>query len=303
MRTLVSIPLPLLLVVVVVVVVPYHTCHARWNATGYVRNLWATPVMEYTGLFGEEQLLGFAKEVKDLWAKFLEERSDPTKPRRTTKSLAFHTSTPNDKDRINEEFYNFQGRNPLPPVTLETVWQAFIFACNKYIEETGMPNIEYQRETLEGGSIEWTKEKNPRRGKQYCWSSVQFGGTHHDVHTHPGSSLAGTLYLEVPPDGGALSLMDPRGPMPPFNYAYRIVPEAGKFAIFPSTVPHAVHATPGDQPRVSISCNHPGDWQKFATSKNVFGEKTWTHEMMTREEAMEAQKQKQQQKEKATVKN
>ncbi len=26
------------------------------------------------------------------------------------------------------------------------------------------------------------------------------------------------MYLEVPPDGGALSLMDPRGPLPPFQY-------------------------------------------------------------------------------------
>lgn len=258
---------------------------ARWNATGVVRNLWATPVMEYTGLFSEEQLAAFATDVKTSWSNFLKERSIPDKKRAVvTKSQAFGTSTKNDKDKINEEFFNYQSRNPINAATLETVWQGFIFSCNKFIEETDIPPIEYQRETLAGGSIEWTTDKFPRRGNQYCWGSVQFGGTHHDIHTHPGSSLAGTLYLEVPPDGGALSLSDPRGPMPPFNYAYRVLPEAGKYVIFPATLPHAVHATPGEIPRVSISCNHPGDWKKFTTSQVVWGESTWSHEMMSREE-------------------
>lgn len=263
--------------------------NARWNATGTVRNLWATPVMEYKGLFSSEQLDAFAADVQASYAAFLEERANPL-TRRSIKSQAFGTSTPNDKDRINEEFFNYQARHPINQATLETVWQAFVFACSKYIEETGMPPIDYQRETLEGGSLEWTKGGVPRRGSQYCWGSVQHGGTHHDIHTHPGSALAGTLYLKVPPDGGALTLSDPRGPMPPFNYAYRILPEAGNIVIFPSTLPHGVHSTPGEMPRVSISCNHPGDWQKFATSKTVYGESSWSHEMMSREERMEQQR-------------
>ena len=76
--------------------------------------------------------------------------------------------------------------------------------------------------------------------------------------------------------------------MPPFNYAFRILPEAGKYVIFPGTLPHAVHATPGERPRVSISCNHPGDWKKFTTGKVVYSESTWSHEMMSREEHMAA---------------
>jgi hypothetical protein len=111
------------------------------------------------------------------------------------------------------------------------------------------------------------------------------------VHTHPGAALAGTIYLEIPFDGGALSLSDPRGPMPPFNHAYRILPRTGTFAIFPATVPHAVHSTPGEMPRVSISCNHPGDWTKLTTSKTVWGEITFTHEMMSPEEALAQRKQ------------
>eukprot|EP00587_Corethron_hystrix_P007090 CAMPEP_0113320082 /NCGR_PEP_ID=MMETSP0010_2-20120614/14021_1 /TAXON_ID=216773 ORGANISM="Corethron hystrix, Strain 308" /NCGR_SAMPLE_ID=MMETSP0010_2 /ASSEMBLY_ACC=CAM_ASM_000155 /LENGTH=249 /DNA_ID=CAMNT_0000177769 /DNA_START=186 /DNA_END=935 /DNA_ORIENTATION=+ /assembly_acc=CAM_ASM_000155 len=248
--------------------------------------------MEYSGLFNDDQLKAFAADVKSSWSDFLLERSNP-QTRRKTKSLAFGASTVNDKDRINEEFFNYQSRNPIKYHTLETVWRAFLFACQKFIKEAELPPIEYQRETKEGGSLEWTIEPNPKRGPGYCWGSVQFGGTHHDIHTHPGAALAGTLYLEVPPDGGALSLNDPRGLLPPFSLAYRILPEAGKFSIFPATLPHSVHATPGERPRVSISCNHPGDWKKFTTAKVVFGESTWSHEMLSREEMIEKQQQQQ----------
>ena len=138
---------------------------ARWNATGVVRNLWATPIMEYKGLFSDEQLAAFASDVKTSWATFLKHRSE-NKGKVVTKAQAYGTSTANDKDKINEEFFNYQSRNPINAATLETVWQGFVFACNKFVEETGMPPIEYQRETLTGGSIEWTKDKFPKRGNQ-----------------------------------------------------------------------------------------------------------------------------------------
>jgi len=262
---------------------------AKWNATGTMRQLWATPVLEYDGLFSEDQLALFTADIKQTYADFLIERSDPARRRAIKQSLT-HSSTATDKDRLNEEFYNYQGRNPIPHHTLETVWQAFVFACNKYVTESGLPPLDYQRETAEGGSLEWTKGGVPRRGRQYCWGSVQNDGVHHDTHTHQGSALAGTIYMSVPDDGGALFLVDPRGPMPPFQWSYRIAPKQGNMVIFPATLPHGVHSTAGTEPRVSISCNHPGDWQKFTNSRTIFQENTWTHEMMSREDVKAARK-------------
>lgn len=263
---------------------------SAWKATGNLRQIWATPVMEYRGLFSKEQLQQFSKEVQDKYADFLKEREDPSTPRRSIKPEAEHSSTPNDKDRMNEEFFNYQSRNPLSHPTLETIWQAFCFAVSKYVKESGLPDIEYQRPNAIGTALEWTKGGTPIRGKQYCWGSVQSRGMHHDIHTHPGAAVAGTIYLKVPDDGGALTLSDPRGPLPPFNYAYRIAPEDGLMVLFPATLPHGVHSTPGHLPRVSISCNFPGDWKKFTTSKVVWNETTWSHDMMSREEAMAARK-------------
>eukprot|EP00547_Thalassionema_nitzschioides_P011097 CAMPEP_0194260236 /NCGR_PEP_ID=MMETSP0158-20130606/45401_1 /TAXON_ID=33649 /ORGANISM="Thalassionema nitzschioides, Strain L26-B" /LENGTH=258 /DNA_ID=CAMNT_0039000319 /DNA_START=363 /DNA_END=1139 /DNA_ORIENTATION=- len=253
-----------------------------------MRQLWATPVMEYKDLFSKEQLTFFAENVKDAYATFLEEREDPTRYRPAKTQTSF-SSTPSDKDKINEEFFNFQTRNPINPATLEVVWQAFVYASQKFVKEAGMPDIDYQRETAAGGELEWSKGGVPRRGSMYCWGSVQNKGTHHDTHTHPGSAIAGTLYLSVPPDGGALYLLDPRGPLPPFQWTYRVQPQEGMFVLFPGTLPHGVHSTPGDEPRISISCNHPGDWQKFTNSRVVYHESTWSHEMMSRDEAVSTQ--------------
>lgn len=187
---------------------------AKWNATGNLRTIWVTHVMEYRDLFSPEQAGMFAEDVKKAYGDFLVERSDPA-TRRGIKPQSEHSSTPADKDRINEEFFNYQGRHPINEATLEIVWQAFCYAVARFVKEADLPPIEYQRETAEGGSLEWvtTAVGMPRRGRQYCWGSVQSEGTHHDIHVHPGSALAGTLYLSVPLDGGALTLSDPRGPV------------------------------------------------------------------------------------------
>ena len=46
----------------------------------------------------------------------------------------------------------------------------------------------------------------------------------------------------------------------------------------------------GKVPQVSISCNHPGDWQKFTNSRTVFQENTWMYETMGREDVEVAKK-------------
>jgi len=94
--------------------------------------------------------------------------------------------------------------------------------------------------------------------------------------------------LSVSDDG--LFLVDSRGPVSPFQWSYRIRPREGNMVIFPATVPHGVHSTMGTEPRVPISRNHPGDWQRFTNSKTVFQESTWTHDMMSREGVASARK-------------
>ncbi|CAH0366970.1 unnamed protein product [Pelagomonas calceolata] len=254
----------------------------EWQAKGKMEFLWATPVMEYDGLFNEEQLCMFAKDVLEAWDAF---QAAGQKDRVTNPTDTAWTQA--DLDRYNEKFFAWQSVTPVPMRTLETVWQAFVFAVREYVKQAEMPPLLYQRPNDAGTAIEWTtidQHPNVQRGNGYCWAAVQANATHHDVHTHAGSSVAGTLYLSVPGDGGALSLNDPRGPMPPFDVTYRKAPRAGNLVIFPATLPHGVLPTFGSEPRISISCNHPGHWQNFTNGKVVFGEKTWETTMLTPEE-------------------
>jgi len=255
---------------------------AEWTARGTMRLLWATPVMEYEGLFNDEQLCEFARDVLAAHDAFLAAGAQDRVKAPTETSW-----TPTDTDRSNEKFFAYQQVTPVPARTLETIWQAFVHASSKYVAEAELPPLKYQRSNAAGTAIEWTDtEANPAvaRGRGYCWGAVQGNATHHDVHTHAGSSLAGTLYLSVPGDGGALSLNDPRGPMPPFDVTYRVAPREGNFVIFPATLPHGVLPTHGTAPRISISCNHPGHWQHFTNSKTVYSEKTFETTMLTPEE-------------------
>ena len=69
--------------------------------------------------------------------------------------------------------------------------------------------------------------------------------------------------------------------MPPFDVTYRVKPREGNMVLFPATLPHGVLPTHGTQPRISISCNHPGHWQHFTNSKTVYVEKTFETTMLT----------------------
>ena len=254
----------------------------EWTAKGTMRYLWATPVMEYADLFNEEQLCMFAQDVLLSWQTFLEAGEVA---RVTSATETAWTDT--DTDRYNEKFFAWQQASPVPSRTLDTVWAAFVHAAQMYVREADMAPLKYQRPNDAGTAIEWTTTaRHPQiaRGAGYCWGAVQGNATHHDVHTHAGASLAGTLYLSVPGDGGALSLNDPRGPMPPFDVTYRVKPREGNMVLFPATLPHGVLPTHGTQPRISISCNHPGHWQHFTNSKTVFLEKHFETTMLTPEE-------------------
>ena len=171
--------------------------------------LWATPVMEYDGLFNEEQLCMFAKDVLEAWDAF---QAAGQKDRVTNPTDTAWTQA--DLDRYNEKFFAWQSVTPVPMRTLETVWQAFVFAVREYVKQAEMPPLLYQRPNDAGTAIEWTtidQHPNVQRGNGYCWAAVQANATHHDVHTHAGSSLAGTLYLSVPGDGHAGRVLEPRG--------------------------------------------------------------------------------------------
>ena len=72
----------------------------EWQAKGKMEFLWATPVMEYDGLFNEEQLCMFAKDVLEAWDAF---QAAGQKDRVANPTDTAWTQA--DLDRYNEKFF------------------------------------------------------------------------------------------------------------------------------------------------------------------------------------------------------
>ncbi len=111
---------------------------------------------------------------------------------------------------------------------------------------------------LRGQSLEMTT----------CWANLMGPGTHHTMHTHPGSVLSGVYYVSVPPGSSPLKLEDPRlgllmaapprrskAPAREQNYLL-LPPVAGGFVLFESWMRHEVPPHRGAKNRLSISFNY-----------------------------------------------
>ncbi|GMH48502.1 hypothetical protein TrRE_jg384 [Triparma retinervis] len=97
----------------------------------------------------------------------------------------------------------------------------------------------------------------------FCWATV--GGSNsmfHPPHTHKNSRLSLVYYPTFPPSASPLTLMDKRGGM---HGTLDVRPNPGDMVVFPSWVQHYVApCETGEEPRVSWSCNLPGEWEDTA---------------------------------------
>ncbi|RST30494.1 hypothetical protein HMF7854_06350 [Sphingomonas ginkgonis] len=99
------------------------------------------------------------------------------------------------------------------------------------------------------------------------WVNLLKGGGHHGGHIHPHSILSGTLYVEVPADGGAIRFEDPRLPLmmaaplrspdapEPLQPFVTLAPVAGQILLWESWLRHEVLPGRAKADRLSISFN------------------------------------------------
>ena len=101
-----------------------------------------------------------------------------------------------------------------------------------------------------------------------AWAIVLESGGYNRPHDHQPAHFSVAWYVDAgdPPTpdhpmSGALSLLDPRGPIaqPPGGTLWPrtldIQPESGMLVVFPSFVTHHVHPYFGSRPRVVVSAN------------------------------------------------
>ena len=111
-----------------------------------------------------------------------------------------------------------------------------------------------------------------RSREMHPWATVHAECCWHDLHSHPGQLVSGVFYLSVPEGAGKITFYDPRGPLPPFDDTYQILPREGDLLIFPSWLPHLVTSSRTDpsSPRVSVAFNIPGAWHDTSAVATEF---------------------------------
>jgi uncharacterized protein (TIGR02466 family) len=126
---------------------------------------------------------------------------------------------------------------------------------------------------LQGGQAYLRARKDPRAESLdvAVWASVYLEpGSGIDYHDHPLALLAGSFYVQVPPEGAPIAYADPRGvqmdymeqvaseaqyePKAPFQKQVYFEPAAGDLVLFPPWLLHRVPPITAG-PRVTFACN------------------------------------------------
>tara|TARA_Y100001963_G_scaffold91111_1_gene125577 strand:- start:75 stop:659 length:585 start_codon:yes stop_codon:yes gene_type:complete len=113
-----------------------------------------------------------------------------------------------------------------------------------------------------------------KEGSEYCisnaWININSKGGSNSLHYHPGSSLSGVLWINVPKDSGELEFKNPNtfiefSTMRAYNddltasfnkyESFYLEPKEGYMVLFPSHIHHKVKENMSNKDRISISFN------------------------------------------------
>lgn len=90
------------------------------------------------------------------------------------------------------------------------------------------------------------------------WFNFNGRDNYNITHSHPGSLVAGVLYVQTPEDCGEIVFIDPllhNSSEIDENVTEAYVPTAGEMILFPAHLPHRVEPNYSDELRISVSFN------------------------------------------------
>jgi uncharacterized protein (TIGR02466 family) len=131
---------------------------------------------------------------------------------------------------------------------LKELEEIVVIAGNTFIESIGLP---------------------PRRLEiERAWINVFRPGAQESQHSHDGSLLSCSYYVEAPEQCGNLAFPDPVGARRSYRaftntsgetfltlHEMSFKPQAGRLIMFESWIPHFVQCNKSDQPRISLAFN------------------------------------------------
>ena len=136
-----------------------------------------------------------------------------------------------------------------------------------------IPGIDQVAQAAVGVSVAFARELkfevDPEKATLQLWVSVMRQGGHHGIHSHPGSVVSGSFYVDVDNESAPLMIMNPtrhfrnHEPRPsrqedfgPFtSEQLTIKPEQNLMVVWPAWLEHHVMKQTSQKPRVAISFN------------------------------------------------
>lgn len=130
-----------------------------------------------------------------------------------------------------------------------------------YKEKSFSPFLNYMSERILDLVDEFKKNEDsninciPRLSNM--WFNINYKGSYNTAHTHPGSILAGVLYIDVPENSGDIQFMhhDYHNLSLIQHTDMSLQPSDGLMLLFPSSFQHSVGLNCSDHPRYSIAFN------------------------------------------------
>tara|TARA_B100001094_G_C18150597_1_gene783460 strand:- start:558 stop:1139 length:582 start_codon:yes stop_codon:yes gene_type:complete len=130
-----------------------------------------------------------------------------------------------------------------------------------YLEESFSPYLNRLTEWITSTYKEYTRGSKLEDAKlRLCnmWFNFNHQYCYNVEHTHPGSLLAGVIWIRIPEDSPPIAFADP------LSFASSEIsddahrefdPIDGQMAMFPAHIPHRVDINESEQTRVSMSFN------------------------------------------------
>ena len=177
------------------------------------------------------------------------------------------------REAIRQKVYAYleseKGRRDVTPAPEESVSTSFYLREKSILVDAGLQELEAAVLDAARGYLERTLKLAPRALEiEHAWINVFEPGSQEGQHSHDGSLLSCSYYVDAPPECGCIVFPDPIGA----RRSYReftetagsellnrreiaVEPQPGRFVMFESWMPHYIQCNKSDKVRISIAIN------------------------------------------------
>eukprot|EP00941_MAST-03F_sp_MAST-3F-sp1_P001860 g1860.t1 len=173
----------------------------------------------------------------------------------------------------NNLYYSYQNESPTWSLENDPTWlevrEYILEGVNFYAKGYGFESLEdlaKRTKTKEGPFTPFDSDTPKDIGTLMPWATVSVHLGSHALHDHPGSSISGILYLDLPDGSSDIGWIDPRSNVGEEVASISLAPQAGDLILFPSWLKHEVFVSffkDEKMRRVALPFNIGGDWSSL----------------------------------------